>query len=475
MMKPYPGRWYDAITFNIYWFALTSRAQVLTPLLLPLLVQQFVGESSKGVYLGVLRLWGLMAALLVQAVMGMLSDRSSHRWGRRRPFIFAGSLGDILVFILIGFSTGLEGISGYWVLFIIYIFSMLSTNTAQAAAQGIIPDLVPEPQRGFFSGVKTLFEVPLPLIFVSLIMGKMIAANNLWGALIILCSIVLISMVVTLFVPEKQYAPNSDSFEWQPILRLLLMTAAFTAIILVLGQWLKLSLPWIAQFPLLTAQMIAGSIGLLSMAIAIGMGVWSSIRISMGAKNANNSAFTWWVINRLTFLVGATNVAGFLLFFLQEKFPALVGAKAAEPAARLVFFVGIFLLALAVPSGWLSDRFGRVPLIAFSGILAAAGTFTVILTSEMSGIYIGGSLIGAGTGIFYSANWALGTDLVPKNEAGRYLGISNLAGAGAGAIGAYLGGPIGDMFSYTLLMGIYGMLFLLSLIPLAKIKPQRSG
>jgi hypothetical protein len=32
-------------------------------------------------------------------------------------------------------------------------------------------------------------------------------------------------------------------------------------------------------------------------------------------------------------------------------------------------------------------------------------------------------------------------------EAGRFLGISNLAGAGAGAIGTYIGGPIADFFT----------------------------
>ena len=38
-----PIRWYDYITININWFALTARSQVLTPLIIPLLVQQFVG------------------------------------------------------------------------------------------------------------------------------------------------------------------------------------------------------------------------------------------------------------------------------------------------------------------------------------------------------------------------------------------------------------------------------------------------
>ena len=85
--------------------------------------------------------------------------------------------------------------------------------------------------------------------------------------------------------------------------------------------------------------------------------------------------------------------------------------------------------------------------------------------------------------MFYTANWALGTSLVPKAEAGRYLGISNLAGAGAGAVGAYIGGPIADYFTlrfpaipgigYFLLFAIYGLLFLFSVVALARVKsPQ---
>jgi len=70
---------------------------------------------------------------------------------------------------------------------------------------------------------------------------------------------------------------------------------------------------------------------------------------------------------------------------------------------------------------------------------------------------------------------------VPKEEAGRYLGISNLAGAGAGAVGAYIGGPIADYFTvhvpdqpglgYVLLFAIYGALFLLSVVTLLKVRP----
>ncbi|MEN6531572.1 MAG: hypothetical protein ABFD17_07340, partial [Anaerolineaceae bacterium] len=72
-----PLQWYDAITINIYFFALTLRSQTLTPLIVPLLVQQFVGEETKGTSYGNLRLVSLMVALLVQAVAGMLSDHNT--------------------------------------------------------------------------------------------------------------------------------------------------------------------------------------------------------------------------------------------------------------------------------------------------------------------------------------------------------------------------------------------------------------
>ena len=112
-------------------------------------------------------------------------------------------------------------------------------------------------------------------------------------------------------------------------------------------------------------------------------------------------------------------------------------------------------------------------------MVAALGTGILIIAPDLTIIYIGAVLIGAATGMFYSANWAMGTDLVPQAEAGRYLGISNLAGAGAGAVGAYIGGPIADFFTihmpelpgvgYVLLFAIYGSLFLFSVAALARV------
>jgi solute carrier family 45 protein 1/2/4 len=103
-------RWYDYLTFNVYFFGLTTLSQTMG-LITPLLVQQFVGESQKATYYGTFRLYTLMVALLAQALMGMLSDRSRLPWGRRRPFIFVGTVVTAALTILIGFTAGMEGMS----------------------------------------------------------------------------------------------------------------------------------------------------------------------------------------------------------------------------------------------------------------------------------------------------------------------------------------------------------------------------
>lgn len=463
-------RWFDYITINIYWFALTTRSQVLSPLVIPLLVQQFMGEASKGTYVGNMRLWALMAAVLFQALMGMLSDRSTSKLGRRRPFIIAGTIGELILFVLIGLIAGLEGTTGYVFLFILYSLSMVSSNTAHAATQGLIPDLVPEQIRGRFSGVKALMELPLPLIFVSFVIGKMISNGNLWGGLITIMIVMLVCMLITLTVKEEPQPASKEKFDWQPIIRLLIMTGAFTSIILLCGfivnQIMRLSFNILGK----NSPLLVMAIGLIGMVVAIWAGVWSSVAIGIGNRIQEQKPFTWWVVNRLAFLTGSTNLAGFMIYFLQEKFVQYQGEKAAGPASTITMFVGIFILLSALPSGWLSDKFGKKKLIITSAILATLGTLVVISAPTLTIIYIGGILVGAGIGFFYASNWAMGTEIVPQGEAGRFLGISNLAGAGAGAVGAYIGGPIADQIGYTYLMGIYAILFILSIFAIQRVK-----
>jgi len=462
-------RWYDYITINIYWLGLTTISQS-NGLIIPLLVQKFVGPEQQGTAFGRLRLYTLMVALLVQALMGMLSDRSTLRWGRRRPFILVGTLFNMGCILAIG------GSPGYWFLFGAVVLSQIASNIAHGAEQGLIPDLVPEDRRGRFSGVKSIMEL-LPVIIVAFTVGKLVATGQMWAAILVAIGILFLSMAITMFVREAPLREPPGRLDWEPFGRLVAMTLVFMVIILGLGEIVKgigRLLSNVSAVP--TLLIVMGGIGLLAMATAVIVGVWASVRISIGGKDARQyPSFTWWVVNRLAFLIGATNLSGFAVYFLQAQL-GLKGEAAAGPASQLMMVVGILILLCALPSGWLADRIGRKRMLALSGLAAALGTLVLVLAPNMNVIYVGGSIVGAATGVFFTANWALGTDLVPKEEAGRYLGISNLAGAGAGAVGSYIGGPIADYFTvhvpqipglgYLLIFAVYGALFLLSAIVL---------
>jgi len=463
-------RWFDYVALNAYWFALTTRAQVLTPLVIPLLVQQFVGEAAKGAYVGRIRLWALMVAVLVQAAMGLLSDRCTSRWGRRRPFILVGALSELALFAGIGLTANMRGMAGYAVLMALYVLSMISSNTAHAATQGLIPDLVPEDRRGRASGVKAFLELPLPLVFVSFIVAKQVGAGNLWGALMTLGVVTVLGAAAAMGVREKPLNDAPPPLDWKPLTRLLAMTAAFTLIILGAGALTQWALHASQSLGDDAARLLTGVVGLIGMLLAVALGVWASVRISIGPAVRDRPAFVWWVVNRLAFLIPTTNLSSFMVFFVQARFPELAGAQAAGPAATAMMFVGVCILLTALPSGWLADRISVRTLIAIACGVAAAGTAVLVCVPSLAALNAAGALIGAAVGLFYASNWTLGTRLVPAGQAGRYLGLSNLAGAGAGAIGAYIGGPIADQLGYVFLFAIYGLMFLLSALPLLLIR-----
>jgi MFS family permease len=209
------------------------------------------------------------------------------------------------------------------------------------------------------------------------------------------------------------------------------------------------------------------------------LGVWVSVRVGIGhdvaLRTEKSSSFVWWVINRLAFLLAANGMSGFMLYFLQERYAGLRGERAAGPASTAMMLVGITIVATAVPSGWLADRFGKKRLVTIACILATAGMAIVLLVPELGGLYVGGCVVGVGIGLFFTASWALGTQIVPQGEAGRYLGLQNLASAGSGAIGAYIGGPIADGTNYVLVYAVYAALFLLSVLALGGVREEGEG
>ncbi len=400
---------------NIYWFGLAFVWNGLHPIILPAMLLGLVPETQKNTYLGILTFFGLVIAMIIQPLAGSLSDRHGAKWGRRRPWMLAGTLVALL------FLAGMAA-SSMWFIGIAaaYLLLQIAMNTAQGPAQGLIPDLVPPERRGFASGIKNLFDMG-GLVVTSLVAGQLMGSGNPALAIAIIAAVLAVSTAITLVgTPESRPVPQpetSDRPESSPTL-----------------DFLRLDRK---QYP----------------------------------------DYARLLSSRFLILLGIYAVQGFAQYFIRDR---LGIPNAAEVTGNLMAAIGVTLTLLVFPAGWLSDCFGRKTLNIFGGGLASVGIVLLVFVQDVTMLYLVGGIIGMATGIFLSVNWALATDLIPEAEAGKYMGLSNLATAGAGA-SARLAGPLIDLINnfqpreylgYPVVFTLAAMTALAGTLLLGKIKTK---
>ncbi len=479
--------WYTHLALNSYIFG-TSTAAAATPILTPYLILLFMPPDYKNSYLATLRVVGLAVAMVIQPIAGYLSDRSTSRWGRRRPFVVASALLNIIFLAVLGASTlfqasPLDGFlkpafaisTAFAVLFVGSVLLQVSSNIGQGAAQGMIPDIVPESQRGISSGVKSTLEV-LP-IGLAIVFGILVNSGKIWPTVGIIMAVFFITMLTTVFgVKESQNQEKPAGSLREPVLRLVALMVIFVFISQAAVWLIHFSQGQLVQARAAQAVqvVVVGLAGLAGMAGAIFVGVYASARVGIGAEASRQGPFIWWVINRLMFLAAVTGVRDFAQNYLRD---VLHLQDAAKISGYLLAVIGVFLVAAALFGGYLSDRLGRKRMMTVAGLASGMGAILVLFARGMPLVYVAGSIIGLGAGLFMASSWALGTSLVPPKQAGKYLGISNLVGAGAGIVGTGIGGPMIDSFNqlspglgYLVVFAIYAVLFFISIAVLARVK-----
>ena len=97
-----PLRRFDFVKINIFWLGLNTRNTAVGAIMAPYLIDAFVQPGLKNTALGAIRALGLVVALVAQPAFGLLSDRNTSRYGRRRPYIFVGVMFDLLFLAAIG-------------------------------------------------------------------------------------------------------------------------------------------------------------------------------------------------------------------------------------------------------------------------------------------------------------------------------------------------------------------------------------
>jgi MFS family permease len=287
----------------------------------------------------------------------------------------------------------------------------LASNTLQGPWQALIPDRVPYHQRGFASGLKASFEV-IGFVVGRYAGGELVADGNLVGAASVASGALALALLITLLLTPS--ISNQD----QP-------GAA------------RRTLPW-----------------------------WMAFRVRWRQR----PAFALWFLNRFLFWGAVITINTFVLFYLMDVH-RLPEPGAQRIVGQLGVVLGLAVLLVALPAGWVADRVGRRPIVVLACLLAAGGVIVLLGLRTPTGVTLAGAMLGIATGVFLSGSWALVTDLVPSAQAARYLGVANVASAGGSALARAGGGLLIDPINqwagspsagYTVVFGLACLALLVS-------------
>ena len=414
------------LVISLLSFALTFSSNVQDPPLMTYKVRQ-LAPSLPNTALGILGFIGLLVAMVVQPVVGVFSDRARSRLGRRLPFIVGGAALIAISLFLLASAPAL------WLLLLGVILIQLSSNILQGPWQALIPDLVPEAQRGTASSLKAVMDI-LATVVAGAVAGVLLGTTGqkLWGA------------------------------------GAVYVTAAAPVVVFIV--FVTLTSIWAREQPGATSEAVASR------------SVGEALRNAFHVDFRETPVFGWWFANRILFWGAFIAINSFLINYLMDVI-RMSQAEAQGFYGTLKIILGGALIVLALTSGWLSDRFGRKPLMLVAGLVAFAGAVLLLFVHAKALLTVAGAVVGMGIGTFLTASWALATDIVPRGEAARYLGIANIAtcigSGGARLLGGVLIDPLNKALGssssgYLLLFILAALCFLASALVIIPLPNKRT-
>ncbi|HLF72808.1 MAG TPA: MFS transporter [Anaerolineales bacterium] len=394
------------LVLNAYWVGLSFMWNAIHPILLPAVLLNYVPDAKKNTYLGLLTFAGLIIAMIIQPISGALSDGWKSRFGRRRPLIVFGTVFDFLFLSVLAWAGGFA-----W-LFIGYIGLQFSSNIAHGPLQGLLPDRVPQTQLGVASSLKTFMDM-LALIIASLLAGRLLdpVTRDPTPVMLVVMSLLAVSAAITIVgtteSPSSVRAPEKhrDCSERSG-----------------------------------ASSKIPRQQGRHGDEARTGVGGEAGFLDQFKINFRHNSSYWWLIAERALFILGIYGVQAFAQYYLQD---VLRVPDPPKQTGDLLAALTITLTVLVLIGGWLTDKYGAKRILLIGTLIAAGGLFLMLFARDMRGLLIFGSVLGAGIGLFLTSNWALANTLAPEAEAGKYLGLTNLATAGSGAP-ARLEGPALD-------------------------------
>lgn len=333
-------------------------------------------------------LWlaGPITGLLIQPVIGSMSDRTWHkRWGRRRPYFIIGALLTSFALVLMPQSTEL------WMAASLLWLLDAAANVTMEPFRALVADKLPESQRSlgyamqsFFVGLGQTLANTMPLVLTAIGISTVVAEGSgqhipdfVKFSFYIGAFAILVSVAVTVFTTTEQKPAYLDepSLKDRRLFEFREMVAAFKEMPKAMRDlwWVKF-FTWFG-LPLM----------------------WQYLALSLA---------------RHCFNAPDSHSPGF-----EE------GVKWAN-LGLAVFNVLCFLFSLLIPllSRKIQPRYIHAGALALGGI----GFISMLYTVDPYHVLAGMALVGIAWASIMSLPYMMLSSSVPENRMGVYMGIFNM-------------------------------------------------
>jgi len=324
-----------------------------------------IDPAGKAVLLSTVTFFGALTASIANLLAGAISDRTTSRWGRRRPWMLLGAVGTVASYLVIMSAHSVER------LMIGVISFQLAFNFLFAALLAVLPDRVPDGQKGRVSAFLSLGHPVGQVAGAILVGGLLIAESSRYLAIIL---VLVLTLAPFLLVEQETPLAPADA-------------PPFSLRALLAGLWVD-------------------------------------------PREHPDFAFAW--LSRFLVLAAITLTQSYMLFYLQDAvgYAALFPGQRAEQGLAILTTVStVANVACAMVGGALSDRLGRRKRFAAGAALVlGAAMLTFSLAPVWPVVVVGFVVFGCGAGCYHAVDYALVSQVLPSQaSAGRDLGVINLA------------------------------------------------
>jgi MFS family permease len=401
------------VSINAYWF---GRGAHWRAILISLLFAGATLVAGKDAVLlqGRVMTAGGILALLMPIVGGWLSDHTASRWGRRRPWMVAGTAVNVV-------GLGLLAVAGTpALLFLAFMLVQASNNLAEGAYAGVIPDIIPDERRGRASSLLGAMEQLGSVVGLGAVLGVYALLGQTRTALIISYALLAIMLVAGLIVAVRAIdepplskarsgrTPANPAAVLSAIALLLSLACVFALLAAPLGK---------AMIPVVCVAVTAAV-----SALVVGRRLPQLHSLLSPFKDND---FFWVFTTRALVTLGLVITVGVMPYY----FAAVVGLRnPTMVSAAFGLTVVLAAVASALWSGEQSDREGRRKRFVYlsSGLQAAVAVVLLLgLTRSLPLIFGLGAIYGLGFGAYTAVDWALACDVLPdrKGGAGKDMGL----------------------------------------------------